>query len=80
MHVPAIHSVQVVAPDALHLPLVFRKGRDALAKVRCFLYKTKVKSETENITNLSQLVQADAPTSAAVPFSHNSQSVLPVAS
>ena len=80
MHVPAIHSVQVVAPDALHLPLVFRKGRDALAKVRCFLYKTKVKSETENITNLSQLVQAGAPTSAAVPFSQNSQSALPVAS
>ena len=80
MHVPAMHSVQVVAPDALHLPLVFRKGRDALAKVRCFLYKTKVKSETENITNLSQLVQAGAPTSAAVPFSQNSQSALPVAS
>ena len=39
MHVPAMHSVQVVAPDALHLPLVFRKGRDALAKVRWFSHK-----------------------------------------
>ena len=80
MHVPAIHSVQVVAPDALHLPLVFRKGRDALAKERRFLDKNKDRIKTKIYTNLSQLVQVGAPTSEVVPFSHNSQSVLPVAS
>ena len=80
MQIPAMHSVQAAAPAALHLPLVFRKGRDALAKERRFLDKNKDRIKTKIYTNLSQLVQVGAPTSEVVPFSHNSQSVLPVAS